>query len=85
MGLAAVLLTAGLVALIAGAAVALNIRGCARALERRGTRNMELAMQARGDLGQPQQVMSALVFRFLGTAVALGGVVLALGGLLEMA
>ncbi|MEV6733903.1 MULTISPECIES: hypothetical protein [unclassified Streptomyces] len=47
--------------------------------------NTERAMLARGDLGRPQRVASAQVYRYLATAIALGGLVFTLGGLLELA
>ncbi len=84
MSLAVVLLTAGTICIVAGGTVALNIRGSAQALERRATENRQRAMHARGDLGPAPLVASAGVYRFLATAIALGGLVLTLGGLLEL-
>lgn len=42
-------------------------------------------MHARGDLGTPKRVMSKHVYRYLGAVMALAGLVLTLGGLLELA
>ncbi|MEU8501567.1 hypothetical protein AB0C86_33310 [Streptomyces lavendulae] len=85
MSLAVVLLTAGPVCLVLGGAVALNIRGSALALEGWAAANQERIMHARGDLGSPDRVMSAQVYRYLATAIAICGLVLTLGGLLELA
>ncbi|MCX4632671.1 hypothetical protein [Streptomyces sp. NBC_01443] len=85
MSLAVVLLTAGSICIVAGGTVALNIRGTAQMLARRAADNSAKAMQARGDLGPAPLVMSAGVYRFLATATAFGGLVLTLGGLLELA
>ncbi|MFD7081162.1 hypothetical protein ACFYXV_05495 [Streptomyces sp. NPDC002181] len=85
MSPAVFLLGLGTVAFLGGGAVALNVRGCVGSLERWAAGNAERAMQARGDLGQPQLVMSAQVFRVMATVVALGGLVLSLGGLLALA
>ncbi|WP_327412743.1 hypothetical protein [Streptomyces sp. NBC_01233] len=85
MSLAVVLLTAGPTAIVAGSWVALNIRGAAAALERRAAATTELAMHARGDLGPAPRVASAQFYRYVGSVIALCGVVFTLGGLLELA
>ncbi|GAA2653071.1 MULTISPECIES: hypothetical protein [Streptomyces] len=85
MGGAIVLLTVGPAVLLAGSWVALNIRGSAGALERRAAAAAELAMHARGDLGPARRVASAAFYRFAGSVLALCGIVLTLGGLLELA
>ncbi|MFE6838025.1 hypothetical protein ACFVFI_24750 [Streptomyces sp. NPDC057705] len=85
MSLAVVLLTVGPTAIVAGGGVALNIGGAAAALERWAAANAELAMHARGDLGPARRVASAVFYRFLGSVIALCGVVFSLGGLLELA
>ncbi|MFF4370761.1 hypothetical protein [Streptomyces sp. NPDC001594] len=85
MSLAFALLTAGPACVVAGGAVALNVRGAAGALERWAAANAELAMHSRGDLGPPKRVMSAVVYRYIGAVIALCGLVLTLGGLLEAA
>ncbi|WP_328761339.1 MULTISPECIES: hypothetical protein [unclassified Streptomyces] len=85
MSLAFLLLTMGLVCLVAGGALALNVRGCAHALERKAAGNAELAMHARGELGQPQLIMSARLYRCLGTVFVLCGIVLTPYGFLELA
>ncbi|MFI8280968.1 hypothetical protein ACIGBH_40090 [Streptomyces sp. NPDC085929] len=85
MSLAAVLLTAGPICIVAGGTIALNIRGSAQTLARRAADNRQRAMHARGDLGPAPLVASAGVYRYLATATALCGLVLTLGGLLEIA
>ncbi|KMO99578.1 hypothetical protein [Streptomyces roseus] len=85
MSLAVVLLTVGLLSFAGGGAVALNLGGSATALERRGEANAELARHARGDLGPATRHMSAGLYRALCAIVAFGGLVLSLGGLLELA
>ncbi|MFJ8214901.1 hypothetical protein [Streptomyces sp. NPDC096033] len=85
MSLAFFLLAFGGISLVAGGALALNVRGAADAMERYAAANAELAMHSRGELGPPKRVMSKQVYRFLGTVVALAGLVLTLGGLLELA
>ncbi|GAA0327323.1 hypothetical protein GCM10010302_77920 [Streptomyces polychromogenes] len=85
MNPATLLLTLGGISLVAGATFALNVRGAADAMERYAAANAELAMHSRGELGPPKRVMSKQVYRYMGTVVALGGLVLTLGGLLELA
>ncbi|MEU9033304.1 hypothetical protein AB0D45_00025 [Streptomyces sp. NPDC048352] len=85
MSLAFFLLTLGTVSLITGAALALNIRGAAAAAARYAAANAALAMHARGDLGSPKRVMSKQVYRYLGAVMGLAGLLLTLGGLLELA
>ncbi|MFD3695210.1 hypothetical protein ACFWUZ_03485 [Streptomyces sp. NPDC058646] len=75
------LLTLGLAGAVPGGWLALNVRGSAASLARWGNRNAEMRMQARGELGPPQRQLSAGLYRFLGTAMALAGSVLALAGL----
>ncbi|MFD7033770.1 hypothetical protein ACFWAR_37645 [Streptomyces sp. NPDC059917] len=84
MSLATVLLAVGPVALVTGATVALNVRGSADGLERRATGNQQRAMHARGELGPPERVASAQFYRYLAALIAFGGLVLTLGGLLEL-
>ncbi|MEU3914809.1 hypothetical protein [Streptomyces sp. NPDC029721] len=84
MNAATFLLTFGGVSLVAGATFALNILGAADAMERYAAANAELAMHSLGELGPPKRVTSKQVYRFLGTVVALAGLVLTLGGLLEL-
>ncbi|MEU9085020.1 hypothetical protein, partial [Streptomyces sp. NPDC048357] len=86
MSLAVVLLTVGPTLIVAGGSLALNIRGAATALERwSAANNAELRMHARGDLGPAPQVAAAVFYRYLGSVNALCGVLLPLGGLLELA
>ncbi|MFB9592665.1 hypothetical protein [Streptomyces racemochromogenes] len=79
------LLTLGTVSFVAGIALAFNICGAAAAAARYAAANAELAMHARGDLSTPKRVMSKQVYRYLGAVTALAGLVLTLGGLLELA
>ncbi|MET8296433.1 MULTISPECIES: hypothetical protein [unclassified Streptomyces] len=85
MSLAVGLLTTGTTFLAVGGTVACNVRGSAKALARRAAAQAELARYSRGDLGAPQRIMSTTVYRYMGSVVALGGLVLILGGLLELA
>ncbi|WP_404961215.1 hypothetical protein [Streptomyces sp. 147326] len=85
MSTAVVLLTVGPALIVAGSWVALNICGAAAALERRSAANAELRMHARGDLGPAPRVAAAVFYRYLGSVNALCGVLLTLGGLLELA
>ncbi|MFH8804892.1 hypothetical protein ACH4F6_35920 [Streptomyces sp. NPDC017936] len=72
------LLMLGLVAAAGGGWVALNIRGAAVSLEQRQGRNLELRRQAQGRLDSPDLWMTVTGFRWLGSAVGLGGMVLVL-------
>ncbi|MFJ4777487.1 hypothetical protein [Streptomyces sp. NPDC088762] len=83
MSIGVFLLAFGLSATVLGGSVALNVRGAAASLERRAAANAELRRHARGILDPAQRVASAGVYRFLGTAVALAGSLLALVGLVE--
>ncbi|MEU9719531.1 hypothetical protein [Streptomyces sp. NPDC047976] len=85
MSLAFFLLTLGTISLVAGSALAFNIRDAAGAAARYAAANAERAMHARGDLGAPKRVLSKHVYRYLGSVMALGGLVLTLGGFLELA
>ncbi|MFE9933903.1 hypothetical protein [Streptomyces sp. NPDC005533] len=85
MNVAVVLLTLGPLLIAAGGWVALNVRGAAAALERWAAANAELRMHARGDLGPAPRVASAVFYRYLGSVNALCGVLLTLGGLVELA
>ncbi|OEJ31028.1 hypothetical protein [Streptomyces subrutilus] len=85
MSTAIVLLTLGLAGAVPGGWVALNVRGSAASLERWADGNAQLRMHARGDLGPVERRLSARLYRVLGTVMALGGCVIILGGLLELA
>ncbi|MEU2428797.1 hypothetical protein ABZ611_04640 [Streptomyces sp. NPDC007861] len=71
----------GLASFVAGGAVACNIRGAATALGESSQRNQALRAAARGELGLPSRQGSAALFRWLGAAVGLSGLFLALTGL----
>ncbi|MFD5423663.1 hypothetical protein ACFWJT_37320 [Streptomyces sp. NPDC127069] len=84
MSLAFFLLALGGISLVGGGTLALNIRGAADAMARRGEANAELRRHLRGQLEPPTRVVSTTLCRCLGAVMALPGLVLTLGGLLEL-
>ncbi|MEU9304203.1 hypothetical protein [Streptomyces sp. NPDC048269] len=82
--MATVLLTAGPTALVGGGWVALDIRGSAARLARRAEADAELRRHSQGDLGPATRTITAGLYRYMATFMALGGVVLTLVGLLEL-
>jgi hypothetical protein len=78
------LLLLGLPAVVAGGWVALDIRGASAAMERHQARNHALRTAAVGDFTPPTRWITAVGFRVVGGAVCLGGLILALAGLLEL-
>nr|WSW69412.1 hypothetical protein OG461_26245 [Streptomyces sp. NBC_00995] len=81
---AVVLLTVGAVLLLLAGAVALDVRGVARGLESWAAANHERVMRARGELGPSCTAPSARLYRFAAACVAVCGLVLALGGCIEL-
>ncbi|WP_374773001.1 hypothetical protein OG756_07555 [Streptomyces sp. NBC_01310] len=85
MGIGVFLLAFGLICATGAGWVALDVRASATRLEHWAATNADLRMQARGSLGPAPMHMSRAVFRVFGTVISLGGCVLTLAGLAEVA
>ena len=78
------LLLLGLTAAVGGGWVACDVREASKALERYQERNHELRAAAVGDFTPPAKWITALGYRVLGGFICVCGLVLALGGLVEL-
>ncbi|MFI0965290.1 hypothetical protein ACH4S8_28415 [Streptomyces sp. NPDC021080] len=78
------LMVLGLAALVAGGWVALDIRGAAAAMVASQQRGHDLRAAATGDFSPPVRWVTAFGFRAFGAAIGLAGLVLFLGGVLEL-
>ncbi|MFI5621313.1 hypothetical protein [Streptomyces sp. NPDC051567] len=79
-----VLIAFGLVSVVGGGPFALNLRGAATSLKHRAEAREELRRQARGLLGPAPSLVSTLLFRILGSVVAVCGGLLILAGTAEL-
>jgi hypothetical protein len=84
MPLSVFLLLFGLTAAVGGGWVACDVRGASKSLERFQERNHELRTAAVGNFTPPAKWITALGYRVLGGAICVCGLVLALGGLVEL-
>ncbi|WP_328553914.1 MULTISPECIES: hypothetical protein [unclassified Streptomyces] len=74
----------GLSGSVAGGWVALNIRGAADAMTASQQRGHDLRAAATGNFSPPVSWVTAFGFRAIGAAIGLAGLVLFLGGILEL-
>ncbi|MGW1063201.1 hypothetical protein ACWD4F_01575 [Streptomyces aureus] len=78
------LMVLGVPAVARGGWMAFNIRGAATAMETSQQRGHDLRAATTGDFSPPVRWISAFGFRALGAVIGLGGLVLFLGGVLEL-